>query len=58
MIESIPLPTHFGSCKDLEKKVHHKTHPNSVDRIRYHHMEMSSHRTALCIFCTHQLMQC
>ena len=55
--ESIHLPIHFGSCKDQDEKVHHKTHPNSVDHIRYHRTAMSFRHTVLCISCTHQLMQ-
>jgi len=55
--ENIHLPIHFDSCKDLDEKVHHKTHPNSVDRIRYHRRATSFHRTVLCISGTHQLMQ-
>ena len=55
--ENIHLPIHFDSCKDLDEKVHRKTHPNSVDRIRYHRMATSFRRTVLCISGTHQLMQ-
>ena len=55
--ENIHLPIHFDSCKDLDEKVHRKTHPNSVDRIRYHRRATSFRRTVLCISGTHQLMQ-
>lgn len=55
--ESIHLSTYFCSCKDLDEKVHRKTHPNSVDRIRYHRRATSFRRTVLCISGTHQLMQ-
>ena len=55
--ENIHLPIHFDSCKDLDEKVHHKTHPNTVGHSRYHHRAMSSRRKGLCISCTHQPMQ-
>ena len=54
--ESIHLPTHYGSYRDLDETVHRRMPPNNEDHILYHHTAVFSHHRVLCTHYTHQQM--